>query len=212
MSNELTILKAEARAESGSAASGRLRRAGYIPAAVTRIEGGSTLLKINAREFGALLRARGEQQQLLSLDVQGSPLPAMLREIQYHPLTGLPINADFGEVDLTRKVRIRIPLYISGDPVGVKIGGGILQQLLHTIEVDCLPIDIVESFTVDVSSLEVDASLFVKDLQLGDKYTIVTGKGLVVARVAAPEEDGSAAAGEGTPEVITKGKKDDAKK
>jgi large subunit ribosomal protein L25 len=212
MANELTILKAEARAESGSAASGRLRRTGYIPAAVTRINGGSTLLKINAREFGALLRAHGEQQQLLSLDVQGTPLPAMLREIQYHPLTGLPINADFGEVDLTRKVRIRIPLYISGDPVGVKIGGGILQQLLHTIEVDCLPTDIVESFTVDVSSLELDASLFVKDLQLGDKYTIVTGKGLVVARVAAPEEDGNGAAGDGTPEVITKGKKDDAKK
>ena len=219
MAEELTILKAEEREEQGSAASRRLRRAGFVPGAVTRIDHSkSLLLKINAREFMALLRSRGEQQQLLKLDVSGKEIHAMLREIQYHPLTGLPINADFGESDLNRKIRIRIPLFVSGEPEGVRLEGGILQQMLHSIEVECSPIDVVESFTVDVSALKVDESLFVKDLQLGDKYTIVTGKGNVIALVTAAEtaetEAAAAAVGEDgkplQPEVISKGKKEEA--
>ncbi|MBP5511719.1 MAG: 50S ribosomal protein L25 [Kiritimatiellae bacterium] len=216
MAKEMIILKAEERTEQGSAASRRLRRAGYIPGAVTRIEGGaSLLLKINAREFGALLRKHGEQQQLLKLDISGKETAAMLREIQYHPVTGLPTNADFGEIDLSQKVRISIPLEVVGEPAGVRLEGGILQQMLHEVEVECLPTDVVDKFEIDVSELKLDQSLFVKDLKLGDAYTIVTEKTDVVALVSAPEDETAAASAEGEagkeePEVITKGKKDEA--
>ena len=219
MANEMTILKAEERKEQGSSAAGRLRRAGFLPAAVTRIKGGTTLLKLSAHEFGALLRSRGQQQQLLTLDVAGISVPAMLREIQYHPLSGVPINADFGEIDLTRKIRIKIPLFISGEPTGVKLENGVLQHLLHSLEVECLPTDVVESFTADVSSIKLNQSMFVKDLKLGDKYTILTGKDTVIALVAEPEAEEvvateeTAATAEGAtpaePEVIAKGKKEE---
>lgn len=79
---------------------------------------------------------------------------------------------------------------------------------------DCLPTDIIEHFDVDISGMQLDQTLFVRDLKLGDKYTLVTGKDVAVATVAAPEEEAAATPAEGaaaaaTPEVITKGKKEE---
>ena len=99
------------------------------------------------------------------------------------------------------------------DVEGVKIGGGVLEQVLRKVEVECLPTDIAEKFEVDVSKLGLDQTLFVRDLQLGDKQTLVTRGELAVAVVKAPEgadaaAPGAAAGEEKSPEVIKKGKED----
>ncbi len=125
--------------------------------------------------------------------------------MQNDVLAGTPIHVDFSEVSLTEKVRVTVPLYLVGEPVGVKIGGGILQQALRKIEVDCLPEDIAEKFEIDVSGLNVDQTLFVRDLNLGEKQTIVTRGELAVATIKAPDE-APAAAGT-SPELIKKEKK-----
>ena len=95
----------------------------------------------------------------------------------------------------------------------MKIGGGVLEQVLRKVEVECLPTDIAEKFEVDVSKLGLDQTLFVRDLQLGDKQTLVTRGELAVAVVKAPEgadaaAPGAAAGEEKSPEVIKKGKED----
>ena len=94
----------------------------------------------------------------------------------------------------------------------MKIGGGVLEQVLRSVEVECLPEDIAEKFTVDVSSLGLDQTLFVKDLQLGDKFSLVTRGEYAVAVVKAPEGADAAAPGapaaEANPEVIKKGKEE----
>lgn len=219
MSNQEITIKAEMRSstEQGSKASGRLRRAGMLPAAVNRIEGGTTLVKFDAHAFGMLLRHHTSEHVLVTLELEGHKIPALMREIQHNVLTGAPIHVDFGEVSLTKKIRVSIPIQLLGEPEGVKLGGGVLQQTLRAIEVDCLPMDIVEHFDVDVVSLKLAHSLFVRDLQLGEKFAIITGKDVPVASVveaaaeevvaATPEES---AATTGTPEVITKGKKEEA--
>jgi len=122
---------------------------------------------------------------------------------------------DFSEVSLSQKVRITVPLYLVGEAKGVKIGGGVLEQTLRTIDIDVLPTDIPEKFDVDVSALDLDQTLFVRDLNLGEKYTIVTRGELALAVVKAPDDApaaGGAAAGEAakTPEVIKKGKEEEA--
>jgi large subunit ribosomal protein L25 len=94
---------------------------------------------------------------------------------------------DFSEVSLTEKVRVVVPVVLTGEPVGVKIGGGVLAQVLRNVEVECLPTDIVEKFTVDISKIGLDETLFVRDLQLGDKYSLVTRGEYAVAVVKAPE-------------------------
>jgi large subunit ribosomal protein L25 len=215
MANEQIKLKAEARTEQGSAAAGRLRRAGSLPAAVNRIGGDTTLVKLDTHAFQTMMRHHASEHMLVSLDLDGQDIPALLREIQHDVITGYPIHVDFGEVSLTKKLRVSIPVHLTGEPEGVKIGGGVLAQMLREIEVDCLPADIVEGFDIDVSEMKMGQSIFVRDLKLGDAYTIFTGKDLVVSTVSAPEEDAAAATTDATgapavtPEVITKGKKEE---
>ena len=205
-------IKAEERAEQGSAAVRHLRRAGKIPAAVMRMnKGGTMLVKLDAHEFMLGLRGHTSKQLLVTLDMGGKEMPDLMREMQNDVVKGTPIHVDFSEVSLTQKVRVVVPIYLTGESVGVKSGGGVLEQVLRTVEVECLPDDIAEKFVVDVSGLGLDQTLFVKDLQLGDKFTLVTRGEYAVAVVKAPEGADAAkpgAAAEANPEVIKKGKEE----
>ena len=211
------MIKAEARAEHGTAAVRRLRRTGKIPASVMKMnKGGTQLIALDAHEFMMAMRGRSGKQLLVALDMNGSTTHALLREMQNDVLAGTPIHVDFSEVSLTQKVRVTVPLYLTGE---VKLGGGVLEQVLRTVDVECLPDDIEEKFDVDVTALGLDQTLFVKDLKLGDKFTLVTRGEYAVATVKAPEgadtpaAAAQAAAAEKSPEVIKKGKEDaDAKK
>ena len=145
--------------------------------------------------------------------MDGREVPALMREMQNDVLAGTPIHVDFSEVSLTEKVRVTVPLFLTGEAVGVKLGGGVLEQVLRTVDVDCLPTDIAEKFDIDISQLGLDQTLFVRDLKLGDKFTVATRGELAVAVVKAPDDApaGGAAAAE-APAVITKGKKEEEKK
>ena len=208
-------IKAEARTEQGTGAVRRLRRAGMIPGSVMKMKkGGTELIKLGQHDFMMAMRGRTGKQVLVTLDMNGTEVPALLREMQNDVLAGTPIHVDFSEVSLTEKVRITVPLYLVGEATGVKLGGGVLEQVLRTITIDCLPADIPEKFDVNVTSLGVDQTLFVRDLQLGEKYTVVTRGELAVAVVKAPDDapagGAAAAAGEEAkaPEVIKKGKEE----
>lgn len=203
-------IKAEERTELGTGAVRRLRRTGLIPGAVNRMKGGTLPVKLSAHDFMLAMRGRTSKQLLVSLEVNGSTIPALMREVQNDVIGGTPIHVDFGEVSLTEKVRVTVPVVLTGEPVGVKIGGGILEQVLRKVDVDCLPGDIVEKFTVDVSSMNLSDTLFVRDLKLGGAYTVATRGEVPVAVIKAPDGEAEAAAGAAAPEVINKGKKEEA--
>ena len=204
-------IKAAVRTEQGTGAVRRLRRTGMIPGSVMKMKkGGTELIKLPAHDFMMAMRGRASKQLLVTLDMDGKEVPALMREMQNDVLAGTPIHVDFSEVSLTEKVRVKVPIYLTGESVGVKIGGGILQQALRTIEVDCLAEDIAEKFLIDVSQLGLDQTLFVRDLQLGEKQTIVTRGELAVAVVKAPA-DAASAAGDKSPDVIKKGKDEEKK-
>lgn len=204
-------IKAAVRTEQGTGAVRRLRRTGMIPGSVMKMKkGGTELIKLPAHDFMMAMRGRASKQLLVTLDMDGREVPVLMREMQNDVLAGTPIHVDFSEVSLTEKVRVKVPIYLTGEAVGVKIGGGILQQALRTIEVDCLPEDIAEKFVIDVSRLGLDQTLFVRDLQLGEKQTIVTRGELAVAVVKAPA-DAVSAAGDKSPDVIKKGKDEEKK-
>jgi large subunit ribosomal protein L25 len=205
-------IKAEVRTEQGTGAVRRLRRTGMIPGSVMKMKkGGTELIKLPAHDFMMAMRGRASKQLLVTLDMDGTEVPALMREMQNDVLAGTPIHVDFSEVSLSEKVRVTVPVYLTGEPVGVKIGGGILQQVLRTIDVDCLPTDIVEKFDVDVSALGLDETMFVRDLNLGEKFTVATRAELAFAVVKAPA-DAASAQGDKNPDVIKKGKEDAAKK
>ena len=208
-------IKAEVRTEQGTGAVRRLRRTGMIPGSVMKMQkGGTELIKLPEHDFMMAMRGRTGKQILVTLDMNGTEVPALLREMQNDVLKGTPIHVDFSEVSLSEKVRVTIPLYLVGEATGVKLGGGVLEQVLRTIDIDCLPTDIPEKFDIDVTALGLDQTMFVRDLNLGDKYTIVTSGELAVAVVKAPDDATGAAAASAagaaaaTPEVIKKGKED----
>ena len=211
-------IKAEARTEQGTGAVRRLRKTGMIPGSVMKMKkGGTELIKLPAHDFMMAMRGRASKQLLVTLDMNGTEVPALMREMQNDVLAGTPIHVDFSEVSLTEKVRVTVPVYLTGEAVGVKIGGGVLEQTLRTIDIDVLPTDIPEKFDVDVSALDVDQTMFVRDLKLGEKYTVVTRGELALAVVKAPDDMPAAGAAAGaaaeaakTPEVIKKGKEEEA--
>ena len=215
--NQIKI-KAEPRTEQGTGAVRRLRRTGMIPGSVMKMKkGGTELIKLPEHDFMMAMRGRTGKQVLVSLDMGGKELSALLREMQNDVLKGTPIHVDFSEVSLSEKVRITVPIYLVGEAKGVKIGGGVLEQVLRSVEVECLPTDIAEKFDVDVSALDLDQTLFVRDLALGDKYTVTTRGEVPVAVVKAPDAVPGATSAAGaaatsaaaaSPEVIKKGKED----
>ena len=208
-------IKAERRTEQGTGAVRRLRRTGQIPGSVMKMgKGGTELVKFSAHEFMLAMRGHASKQMLVTLDLEGKDLHALMREVQNDVLAGTPIHVDFSEVSLEQKVRVVVPLRLVGEAQGVKIGGGVLEQVLRTVEVECLPTDIAEKFDVDISALGLDQTLFVRDLKLGDKYALVTRGEYAVAVVKSPDDDASAKPGAAAgaeaaaPEVIKKGKEE----
>ena len=205
-------LKAEARRTNGSGEARRVRRQGKIPAAIMRARGETTPIAIDAHEFELAVRGHKGGQLLIKLNLDGTPTDVLLRERQNHVLTGKPDHLDFSQVALTDKTRITLQIRLVGEPEGVRVGGGILTQMLRAVEVDTQIQDLIDFFEVDVSNFKVGDTLFVKDLQLGGKFHLHTRGELAVAAVVAPEEEKTAVdpnAPAAEVEVITKGKKED---
>ena len=134
------------------------------------------------------MRGRTGKQVLVSLDMGGKEMSALLREMQNDVLKGTPIHVDFSEVSLSEKVRITVPIYLVGEAKGVKIGGGVLEQTLRTVDIDVLPADIPRG-EVPVAVVKAPDA--------------VPGATPAAGAAAAPAE---AAA----PEVIKKGKEEEA--
>ena len=210
-------IKAEPRAEHGTGAVRRLRRTGMIPGSVMKMKkGGTELIKLPEHDFLMAIRGRTGKQLLVTLDMDGKDVSVLLREMQNDVLKGTPIHVDFSEVSLSEKVRVTIPVRLVGEAVGVKIGGGVLEQVLRTVDIDCLPTDIPEKFDIDVSSLGLDQTMFVRDMKLDEKYTVVTRGELALAVVKAPDDVPAAGAAAqagaeaAAPKVIKKGKEEEA--
>ncbi len=202
-------LAARLRDEKGSSAVSRLRKAGSLPGVVYGTDKPRNV-SFNAATFAALQRHHTSENVMVSLEIEGDKTrKVLIREVQHHPLTGNPLHVDFYELSMTKRVSVSVPVELTGTPVGVTRDGGVLEQLLREIEVDCLPDDIVEVFELDVSGLEIGDGLTVADIPLDtSRYELLTAPEIAVAAVAAPRveeepeaEEGEAAEGE-EPEVI----------
>jgi len=209
---EQVELEAEVRSGIGKGAARRLRRQGKAPAvfygpkrhtAMIAIDAKEFLQKVYALEGSHLIRFRSTTEDLANKVV-------LVKETQYHPVTGAVLHADFYEVDMTQKLRVRVPLHFAGKAAGVALGG-ILQPVQRDVEVECLPSDIPEFISVDVSGLNIHDAVHVSDLQAPEGVRVVfeTDATLVTVlpptveevktEAAAPE--GAAAEGAATPET-----------
>jgi large subunit ribosomal protein L25 len=186
MAEEIRVA-AVGREEAGSADARRLRRAGWLPAVISNEKGQSRLIKLNLHDFDIMLQHHTSDNLMINVDVDGNPGgKVLLKEVQHHPVSGEVLHVDFVEVSMTRKMRVEMPVALSGEPVGVTQEGGILEQMLREVEVECLPGDLVEQFEVDVSHLGIGDALMVGDLNVSNAFTVITAPDVAVAAVVAP--------------------------
>ncbi|MDZ4199472.1 MAG: 50S ribosomal protein L25 [Kiritimatiellia bacterium] len=215
---EQVIVKAEPRAKSGSSAVSQLRRDGWLPGIVYGEGKPGTSIQIREQDFLKMLGRHRSEHMILDLEIRDSGMrKVLIREVQHDPLTSRLRHVDFYEVSMTRKLRVDIPIVLTGEPVGVTQGGGLLDHLLRTVEIECLPGDLIEQIVVDVSGLELGKHLCVRDIHLDpSKYAILTAPELAIAAVStpraeeevAPVAEGATPAAGAEPEVITKKKEE----
>lgn len=212
---ERIIIHAEKREEIGKGASRSLRRNNMIPVILYR-KGSSIPLKVPKKELSQFINETAGEKVMVNLELgNGENKLALLKDYQVDPIKRELLHVDFYEVLLTEKVRLSIRVITTGEPVGVKRDGGVLQHLLREVEIECLPDRIPGHITVDISELEIGQSIHVKDLKVDGDIKILNDPDEVVVNVVAPEAEEVTVTEKAEeiaePEVIKKGKKEEEK-
>jgi large subunit ribosomal protein L25 len=180
----------------------KLRAGGRVPAVIYGRLAAPQNLEIGAKEFGDLLSHSVSENLLVDLSIADDARAqrlALVQEIQHHPLDGKVLHVDFHEVAENEKVTVMIPVETTGEAVGVKTGGGVLEHVLFKLKVRCLPKDLPEQITVDVSALELNKTIHIGELQVPAGVEVLGDKHIPVVSVALPRaEEEEAAAAEAT--------------
>jgi large subunit ribosomal protein L25 len=201
------VLKAQPRTERGKNAARRLRAAGMVPVTIFG-HGEAAAGAVSKREIAALLRAHG-RNQVFNLSLNGQASPVKIADLQLDPVRGTLLHADLMRISLTEKTEFEVPVHVTGEPEGVKIQGGLLDQPAHSLKIRCLPAELPPQIEVDVTPLRIGSHLRVKDLNLPASLEILTDPDVIIATVIGhKEEEISPAPTEAAaePEVIKKGK------
>jgi len=213
---ENTKLIAKKRDMGGSSNVRRLRNEGVLPGVVYGGGKDSVSITLDMHDFEQLLHHSASESVIINIDMEGEgDISALVKDVQHHPVTGDLVHIDLLRVVAGQAIQVSVPLELVGEAAGVK-AGGILEHVLHEIAIEVLPRNLVESFEIDVSELEIGDSIHVSELNLGSKFKVLVDDETIVAAVAAPraeeeiEEEEVAAAEEGAaePEVISEKKED----
>ena len=199
----------------GKGGARKARAAGRIPAVLYGHGQEPVPVTIQAREFDLALRGHRGGNPIVNLAVGGGEYTALIRAVQYDPLTHDVLHLDFQHISLTETIEVKVAVHLTGLPLGVKDGGGILETILREIEVRCLPTAIPTAIEVDVSHLNIGDSVHVREVTVPN-VTILNDGDETIATVVPPtvmeEKPAEAVVAEAAPsepEVIAKGKKEE---
>ena len=210
MAKQSIQLKAEPRSALGSRANKRLRDSGFVPAVVYGHKEAVVPVTLPKKEISTHL-AKGAHVFDLSLD--GKSEKVLVKEVQYDHLGKDVLHVDFARVSLDEKVEVTVPLELKGEPKGEK-DGGVLQQILNELHVECLVTDIPDRIVHNVSEMALNDVVHVKDLKLPAGVRVLQDAEQIVAQVKEIKEEEAAPAaaveGEAEPEIIGKKKEEGA--
>ena len=197
----------------------RVRAGGKIPAVVYGAAEPAVALEVDPKQIQKILHSETGHNTIFDLEFSGSKAKVMIVDWQYEPIKGKLIHIDFKRIALDKPIRVEVPIQLTGVAVGVKTQGGILDQMLREVEIECLPGDIPSNISADVSNLTFGMVLRVSDLPHAGKLRFLTPEDTPVAHVtsikeeaptAAEAEAAVAAATPAEPEVVKKGKQETA--
>jgi large subunit ribosomal protein L25 len=217
MRKEITV-SAEPRESRGKNEARRLRVKGLAPAVLYGSGGPAVAVSVNPKDVNKILHSNTGHNTIFNLSVQGGEdTPAMIVDWQSDPVRENLLHVDLKRIDLTKLIAVKVRVHTTGEPKGVKLQGGLLEVITREIEIECLPDEIPESYTVDVTELMIGQNLRASEIPLGGSVKLVSSPEQVVAHVVAlkaevvetPAVEGAVAATPAEPEVIKKGKKEE---
>jgi large subunit ribosomal protein L25 len=215
---QLNVVEAHIRAaeDRGKGPAGRLRRSGKIPAVLYGAKKEAMALAVDPKQITRILHSESGHNTIFDLKVGSEQTKAMIVDWQYEPIKGSLLHIDLKRIAMDQRLKVSVPIELQGEPAGVKQQGGILEQVLREVEVECLPGDIPSHIDIDVSELVFGTVLRVADLPHDAKVKFLTDENQTVAHIIAVKEEvaptpEAAAAAEtvpAEPEVIKKGKQE----
>ena len=214
---EQNLLEAQAREAGNKNHARRVRKDGKIPAVLYGAGKDSLPVSVDPRQVSRILRSETGHNTIFDLALNGGErAKAMIVDWQYEPIKGHLLHIDLKRIAMDKALRVNVPIVLKGEALGVKTEGGILEQILREVEIECLPGDIPSHIEADISHLVFGTVLRVSDLPHNEKLKFLTDANHPVAHVvsvkeevvATPEAVAADAAAPAEPEVIKKGKQE----
>jgi large subunit ribosomal protein L25 len=216
MRKEITVA-AEPRETRGKNEARRLRVKGFAPAVLYGSDSPAVAVSISPKDINKILHSNTGHNTIFNLSVRGGEdTPVMIVDWQSDPVKENLLHVDLKRIDLTKRIAVKVRVHVAGEPKGVKLQGGLLEVITREVEIECLPDEIPESYTVDVTELMIGQNLRASEIPLGGSVKLVSPPEQVVAHVVTLKAEvvetpaeGAVAATPAEPEVIKKGKKEE---
>src|SRR5450631_60952 len=192
----------------------RVRVLGKIPGVIYGAKEPAQALELDPKQMQRILWSESGHNTIFDVEIAGARTKAMIVDWQYEPIKDKLIHIDLKRIAMDQVMRVEVPIQLVGVPAGVKEQGGILDQVLREIEIECLPGDIPAHVVVDVSKLMMHEGVRVGELEVNPKLKYLTDADATIAHVTSVREevvatpDAVAVAAPAEPEVVKKGKQD----
>ena len=206
---------AEPRTTRGKNEARRLRVQHQIPAVVYGVSADAVAVAVSPKEVTRILQSTTGHNTIFNLQVTGGEsTPVMIVDWQNDPVKGHLLHVDMKRIDLSKRIQVKVPVQTTGEPRGVKIQGGLHEIVTREVNIECLPNEIPEAFTLDATELMIGQSLRASDVPLSGSMQLVSPADQVISHVVALRAAAEPAAAEVAPatpepEVIKKGKKEE---
>jgi large subunit ribosomal protein L25 len=214
---DTSTLEAQPRTPGTKNDARRVRRDGKIPAVVYGAGKSAVPVAVDPRQVSRILHSETGHNSVFDLALDGEKTKAMIVDWQYEPIKGSLLHIDVKRIAMDQKLRVNVPIELIGEPAGVKQQGGLLEQIVREVEIECLPADIPNVIELNVAELVFGVVLRVADLPKNDKVRFLTDVDQPVAHIISIKEEvaatpeataAEAAAAPAEPEVIKKGKQE----
>ncbi len=185
---ELQSLKVNTRSATGKGAARQARRDGNVPGILYGLSADPVQLTINAREFEILLQGEQGEHAMLQLEFEDKPElngPAMIKDVQHHPVRDNATHTDLLRIDLTKRIHTVVSVRLEGHARGV-VEGGVIDHQTREVEILCLPMEVPDAFVLNIENMDIGDNVHVRDLVIPDNIELLTNGDRALAAVHAP--------------------------
>ena len=183
------VVKSEKRQGLGSNAARRLRAQGFVPAVLYGESMDSRPLVLSKKDIVQILRLETGENTIFRVAVDADEYDAMIKDLQVDPVTDELLHADLIRISMDKPVRVTVPVTHHGEPVGVKTEGGFVDFITREVEVECLPRDIPESLSIDISELHIQQAFKIEGMAIPAGVKIVTDPATVLVLISLPHKE-----------------------